>query len=89
MVPIDLAEPLEVGSHIHVISDTMDPLRHHGTGEIIDSKAKFRAATKACGAIELGNEVPRMVRQAIRLDKRQRREDIKRAIYELRNGRHG
>ena len=69
-----------------VISDNMDPLKHHGTGRIIDSKAKFRAETRAIGAIELGTEKIREgPKPQIRLDKRQRREDIKRAIYNLRN----
>lgn len=68
----------------YVISDTMDPLRHMGTGEIMDSKAKFRAATKASGCVEVGNE-PVKSRQPIKLDQRERRESIARAIYELRN----
>jgi len=68
-----------------VISDSMEPLKHHGTGRIIDSKARFRAETKAVGAVEIGNE-PIKPRKPIQLDRRQRRDDIKRAVYELRNG---
>lgn len=68
-----------------VISDTMEPTKHMGTGRIIDSKAKFRADTKASGCIEIGNEAikPRI---PVKLDGGKRREDIRKAIYDLRNG---
>lgn len=69
-----------------VISDNMAPLKHHGTGRVIDSKAKFRADTRACGAVEIGNEAPR-ARKAIPLDRGQRREAIRKSFYEARNGR--
>lgn len=67
-----------------VISDTMDQVKHHGSGRIFDSKSRFRAETRAMGMVEIGNEKIKP-RQPVKLDKRQRREDIKRAIYELRN----
>lgn len=69
----------------HVISDNMDPLKHHATGEIMTSKRAFARTTRAMGCVELGNE-PIQARKPIPLDKRQRREDIKRTIYQLRNG---
>lgn len=69
----------------YVISDTMDPLRHMGTGKMIDSKSRFRADTKASGCIETGDQ-PLRPRKPIILDKGQRREAIARAIYDLRNG---
>lgn len=69
---------------ISVISDTMQPLKHHGTGRMIDSKSKFRADTKACGATEIGNEHPKQ-RQSIPLDRGQRREAIRKALYQARN----
>ncbi len=68
----------------YVISDTMEPLKHHGTGRVIDSKRAFSAETRAAGMVELGNE-PIRPRVPIKLDKRQRVEDIKRAVYELKN----
>lgn len=68
-----------------VISDTMQPLRHMGTGEILDSKAKFRQATRASGCVELGNSLP-VERQPIKLDKAKRKDDIRRTIYNIRNG---
>jgi len=70
----------------YVISDNMDALKHHATGEIMTSKRAFSRATRAAGCIELGNEVMKP-RDPVKLDRGQRREDIKRAIYELRNGR--
>lgn len=73
-------------SAVFVISDTMQPLKHMGTGEMIDSKAKFRAATRASGCVEIGNE-PIKSRPNVKLDGGKRRDDIRRAIYELRNGR--
>lgn len=78
-VPIFPANPAAF-----VISDTMAPLKHMGTGRIIDSKAQFRADTRASGCIEIGNEVSRPA-APIKLDRGQRRDDIRRAIYELRN----
>lgn len=68
----------------YVISDSMQPMRHMATGRTIDSKARFRAETKASGCIEIGNE-PIRARAPIKLDRRQRREDIQRSIYHLRN----
>ncbi len=82
LVEKHLAEPLD---RVHVISDTMNPTRNHADGRVYDSKAKFRSATKAMGCIEIGNERPGKPRQPIKLDRRERREHIKRAIYELRN----
>jgi hypothetical protein len=67
-----------------VISDTMTPLKHMGTGRMIDSKAKFRADTKASNCVEIGNEQPKP-RPTIQLDRGQRREAIRKALYTLRN----
>lgn len=88
MVPIELAGPLHESSEsTYVISDTMDALRHMATGEMIDSKSKFRAATRAAGCVEVGND-PMLTkeRKPVSLNRGKRREDIKRTIYELRNG---
>jgi hypothetical protein len=70
----------------YVISDTMAPTKHMATGEILDSKARFRQATRAAGCIEIGNE-PIKNRAPIKLDSGKRRDDIRKAIYDLRNGR--
>ncbi len=70
----------------YVISDTMIPTKHMATGRVIDSKAKFRAETRASGCIEIGNEAVK-ARKSIPLDRGKRRDDIKKAIYDLRNQR--
>ena len=69
----------------YVISDTMIPAKHHGTGQVIDSKAKFRQATRASGCIEIGNEIIKP-RAPVKLNSGQRRDDIRKAIYHLKNG---
>ena len=73
------------GDAPHVISDNMEPTKHHGSGRMIGSKRAFSAETRRLGMVEMGNEVPKP-RQPIKLDRRQRRDDIGRAIYQLRNG---
>ncbi len=84
--PVKCYRHVEKGSAPSVISDTMAPLRHMGTGRVIDSKAKFRADTKASGCVEIGNEQVKP-RAPIKLDSGQRRETIRKVIYDLRNQR--
>ena len=87
LVPKYDVTPLHVDHVVpYVISDIMEPTVHMATGRVIDSKARFRAETRASNCVEIGNEKPKN-RQPIRLDNRQRREDIKRAVYDLRNNR--
>lgn len=71
------------------IKDEMEPTRHMSNGKLYTSKKKFRDETRARGCIEVGNETSTLMkkRQPIKLDKRQRREHIKRAVWELKNGR--
>ena len=78
-------EPLSV----HVISDTMEPTRHMGDGKTYTSKHKFREATRRAGCIEVGDQTHHLTKpkQPVKVDRRQLREDIKRSIHELRNGR--
>ena len=38
--------------------DAMDALQHPCTGEMIDSKSKFREVTRANGCREIGNDIP-------------------------------
>lgn len=69
-------------------SDTMPETRHMCNGKYYTSKKKFRNETKAYGCIEVGNETkaaskPKEYVQPT--SRRQRRDDIKKAIYELRN----
>jgi hypothetical protein len=70
-----------------VISDTMPETRHMADGQYYSSKAKFREITKAHGCVEVGNETKYLTkpRERIKLDGRKRRDDIKKAIHQLRN----
>lgn len=68
-----------------IISDIMEPTKHMASGRVIDSKARFRAETKATGCIEVGTE-PIRPRTPVRLDKSQRKEAIRKAFYMVRNG---
>lgn len=75
----------------YIISDIMSETRHMATGKHHTSKSEFRKDTKASNCVEVGNDSSIMnpkPRQYIPLDRRQRRDDIKRAIAELRNGNH-
>lgn len=62
----------------------MEPLKHHGTGRIISSKREFSKETRQAGMVELGNEAIKP-RKPIKLDKRERVDAIRKAIYQLRN----
>jgi len=77
---------------LYVIGDVMDTLQHPATGRYYDSKARFRADTRATGCIEVGND------PAIRRDpgvkgrmgqgwgdQASAAQDVKRAIQELRS----
>jgi hypothetical protein len=70
-----------------VISDTMAPTQHMVDGKLYESKKSFRAATKAAGCVEYGNETSTLLkpRKPISLDRGQRREQIRQALYEARN----
>lgn len=75
---------------VHYIPDEMPPTRHMIDGKKYTSKKKFRNETQARGCVEVGNETSTLLkpRKPIEPDRRQRRDDIKRAIWELRNGRN-
>jgi hypothetical protein len=84
------AKPLYSGNAAsYVISDTMDATLHHCDGKLYTSKAQFRKTTRAHGCVEYGNESATLMkpRQPIQLDRGQRREAIRKTIYDLRNGR--
>lgn len=76
---------------IYYNSDNMEPTRHMSNGKYYTSKKKFRDETKARGCIEIGNDTKPLLesRKPKIPDRRQRRDDIKRAIWELKNGRSG
>jgi hypothetical protein len=86
MVEKHLVAPHHVDA-VQVISDTMELMRNMVDGKYYDSKSKFREVTRAHGCIEVGNETATLLkpRKPVELDRGQRKEDIRRAIYELRN----
>lgn len=68
----------------YVISDTIDPIKHMGTGQIIDSKARFRQHTRQAGCVEVGTDPA--IRKAGQRPEPTVGEiamDVKRAIAEL------
>ena len=66
-----------------VISDTMQALRHMGTGRMLDSKSQFRADTRASGCVEVGTD-PAALRSAPRPEPQGVRDDVQRALAEVR-----
>jgi len=77
----------KLGKASFVISDEMPETRHMADGKHYTSKAKFRQATRDAGCIEIGSETATLLkpRKPIILDQGQRRDAIRRAIYELKN----
>jgi len=75
----DHARPLRRAGP-HVIRDSMDATWHPADNRIYDSKAKFRAVTRAHGCTEVGDErqIPRAPERVPGL-----KADIARAIAEL------
>lgn len=88
LVEKSLAESLHSSDNApSVISDTMEPMRHMATGRYFTSKRAFRAETKAAGCVEVGNDSSLYKPRApVPLSREKRREDIRRTIYNLRNG---
>lgn len=70
-----------------VITDTMPETRHMADGKHYTSKAAFRAATKAAGCVEVGNDTaPLLKPREWRHDRKQLRNDIGGAIKMLKEG---
>ena len=69
---------------IHVISDTMAPTKHMGTGRIHDSKSRFRADTRAMGCEEIGTE-PVRARPRPEPSMHDIAMDVKKSIAQLRS----
>ncbi len=89
LTPIELAEPLVqvFGNGPAIIGDSMEPTRHMCDGKYYTSKHLFRETTKAHGCVEVGTDQSHLKpRKPVPLDRRKRREDIKRTIHNLKNG---
>lgn len=88
MVPISIAGPrVEKRQATYVISDMLPRhMKHPGTGEMIDSKSKFRQATRASGCVEVGTDPaasrdrPRELVTEVEIAR-----DVKRAIQEVQS----
>jgi hypothetical protein len=89
LVEKHLATPLVSGNTApNVISDIMEPTRHMASGRYHTSKAAFRQDTRDHNCIEVGTDQSILKpRKPIPLSGEQRRADIRRTIYELKNGR--
>ena len=84
MVPRRIAEFTKVRAGFYVISDTMDHIKHPGTGAMIDSKAKFREHTRASGCVEVGTDAAASrPRPRFQVSERDIVNDVKRSIAEL------
>jgi hypothetical protein len=88
MIESFLAKPRiqTFGRAPYVISDHMSDTRHMADGKTYNSKSEFRKATKAAGCIEVGNETADLLkpRPPVKLDRRKRRDDIARAVQQVR-----
>jgi hypothetical protein len=71
-----------------VISDHLPDIQSMVSGERFDSKTQLRRHYKANGVIEVGNEISATMKLAAQKPERPKikREEIKRAIYKVRNG---
>lgn len=85
MVDSAIAGPRnEKSQATYVISDTMDHMKHPGTGAMIDSKSRFREHTRASGCVEVGTD-PAILREKPRVEPSLNdiAMDVKRSIAEL------
>ena len=73
--------------YIGYISDEMPATRHMVNNRKYTSKKKFRDETKARGCVEVGDQTATLLkpRKRIELSKKQRVDDIKKAIYQIQN----
>jgi hypothetical protein len=83
-----LAGPMQIASSggPNIISDIMAPLKHPGTGAVIDSKARFRQHTRAAGCVEVGTD-PAAMRERPRhtVSEVEIVNEVRQAIAELRS----
>ena len=71
---------------LRFISDEMPSTRHMSNGKYYTSKKKFRDETRARGCIEVGDQTHYLGRKKVNtkgITKKDRVEDIKKAIYQL------
>ena len=91
VVDAETAGPKHISSKApNVIGDVMPETRHMADGHYYSSKSQFRAATKAAGCREVGNEVATLLKpRAPTVFKREyRRQEIRQAIRRQLRGEH-
>jgi hypothetical protein len=74
----------------YIVSDNLGGgIKHLATGQVLDSKSAHRKLNKELGLVELGNEKKAHLSQPAptKLDKRERKNAIRKAIKELKEGR--
>lgn len=87
LVPKHLAGPKHKSDPAtYIISDTMEPVKHMGTGRVLDSKSEFRRDTRAMGCEEVGTD-PAIKRPPPRYrpDINDIATDVRRSLAEVRS----
>ena len=69
----------------YIVRDSMDAAVHPATGQVLDSKSRFRDITRAHGLVEVGNEKP-TIPTTRTMSKGERKKDIATAIEQLEQG---
>ncbi len=86
MIEPHMLGEVETKPGLYVISDTMDTLKHPGTGRMLDSKSEFRRDTRASGCLEAGTDPSiRHERPRATPTTADYVQDVKRAIEEVRS----
>lgn len=87
MVDLEIAGPKHASDQAtYVITDEIAPTRHMADGNYYTSKAKMRETNRAHSCIEVGNEISTLLkpRKPVQMSREQRRNEIRRAISQLR-----
>lgn len=69
----------------YIVRDSMEHAMHPATGEMMDSKSRFREVTRAHGLVEVGNDW-RTSQTTPQLTRADRKRDIADAIQQLESG---
>ena len=69
----------------YIVRDSMEHAMHPATGEMMDSKSRFREVTRAHGLVEVGNDW-RTSQTKPRLTRADRKRDIAAAMEQIESG---
>lgn len=78
---VEVSGKPDIEAKVYIHTDEMPSLINHADGKRYDSKSRFRAATRAAGGYEVGNDTMNNRREH---DPKGVREDIHRSINRLR-----